>query len=144
MEWLKPSYLSAAEETVFIAFILSHTLSPQRLAELFSLLTWPVSDPKSHSPQIALQQWAFDCDGGDALGSKETIAYLSRADTAILGAIRRSLISAHGTAMSFLLPHGWSDRALTERRDAGSGCYTAVPVNIALEQVVENKTHNVC
>lgn len=39
-------------------------------------------------------------------GHKETIAYLSQADIANLSAIRLSLISAHGTAVSFLLPHG--------------------------------------
>lgn len=39
-------------------------------------------------------------------GFRETIAYLSLADIANLGAIRLSLISAHGTVVSFLLPHG--------------------------------------
>lgn len=27
-------------------------------------------DPKSHTPQIALLRWAFDWDGGDALGAR--------------------------------------------------------------------------
>lgn len=43
---------------------------------------------------------------GDALGARETMAYLSQADIANLSSIRRSLISAHGTAVSLQLPHG--------------------------------------
>lgn len=34
------------------------------------------------------------------------MAYLTQADIANLSSIRGSLISAHGTAVSFLLPHG--------------------------------------
>lgn len=63
---------------------LTHTHSPDCIATLSIGLGWQ----------------------GDALGARETMAYLSQADIANLSSIRRSLISAHGTAVSLQLPHG--------------------------------------
>lgn len=76
------------------------------LVELFSAAHKTCLWPKvTHSPDciatmsIRLGWWW-------RTGRRETIAYLSQADIANLSAIRPSLISAHGTAVSFLLPHG--------------------------------------
>lgn len=76
------------------------------LVELFSgphmTSFWPTvtQSPDCIATMSIQLQWQW------RTGFRQTIAYLSLADIANLGAIRLSLISAHGTAVSILLPHG--------------------------------------
>lgn len=77
-----------------------------RVVEMFSAAHMTCLWPKvTHSPDCIATvsiwpgwQWRT--------GAWETMAYLTQADIANLSSIRGSLISAHGMAVSFLLPHG--------------------------------------
>lgn len=80
-----------------------HSVWAQLFSAAHMTCLWPTvtHSPDSIATMSTGLQWRW------RTGRRETIAYLSQADIANLSAIRPSLISAHGTAVSFLLPHGY-------------------------------------
>lgn len=107
--------------------------SKSRVVEMFSAAHMTCLWPKvTHSPDCIATvsiwpgwQWRT--------GAWETMAYLTQADIANLSSIRGSLISAHGMAVSFLLPHGQiRHNADPKRGHKSSSSFTVTEIRITL------------
>lgn len=113
-------------------YCFGQTYSKSRVVETYSTAHMTCLWPKvTHSPDCIATvsiwlgwQWRTE--------AWETMAYLTQADIANLGSIRGSLISAHGTAGSFLLPHGQIRHNADPERGHKFKFFTVTEIRITL------------